>query len=126
MTFKPPQRSWRLASFGPTHALRGAEAALLQAVGGVWGRTHFLHFGAPGAPDQPGDAAQVAQAHPGALQVVVLRHPAGAVAVVDRDAESLPAGALHQRRQVAMHMVEVGQVLEGCAVDIHVSSAWYG
>src|SRR3546814_13784309 len=37
--------------------------------------------------------------------------------LVDGHAHGLPAGALHQRRQVAVHVVEVRQVEEGGALE---------
>lgn len=39
------------------------------------------------------------------------------MAMVDRHADRLPAGTLHQRRQVAVHVVEIRQVEEGGALE---------
>jgi hypothetical protein len=50
-------------------------------------------------------------------RLLYLDTPGGAMAMVDRHADRLPAGALHQRRQVAVHVVEVGQVEEGLALE---------
>src|SRR3546814_1335952 len=73
----------------------------------------FLDRGDLAAPDQPGHAAHVGDANQRAAKVVVFRHAARAVAVVDGHAHGLPAGALHQRRQVAVPVVEVRTVEEG-------------
>src|SRR3546814_5888744 len=59
----------------------------------------FLDRGDLAAPDRPGHAAHVGDAHQRAAQVVVFRHAARAVAVVDGHAHGLPAGALHRSEE---------------------------
>src|SRR5690625_2770599 len=70
-----------------------------------------------GAAHQPGYAAQVVEADPQAVEHAVLGRAAGARAVADRHALAGKAGALDQGRQVAVHVVEVGQAQEGFALD---------
>src|SRR5207342_2700993 len=89
-------------------------AAVAAAVNSI---SDLLDRGALAARDQPRHSAQVADADQGAIEVVVFGHAGGAGAVVHRHAHRLPARALHQRRQVAVHVVEVGQVEEGGAFE---------
>src|SRR6476661_3476328 len=100
----------------PVQASHGSGLSITPAAITARRSRKLLRRGDLAAADQPGDAAQVGDSDQGAIEVVVLGHAGRARAVVDRDADRLPAGALHQRRQVAVHVVEPRQVEEGLAL----------